>query len=106
MGTILVDLSEAYNCIPHDKLIAKLECDGIDKIGLSFILDYFSGRRQKAKISFSYSSWYDIVRGVSQDSILGPLLFNLLINYLFLLSRCLKHVTLPMKRYYKARKKS
>ena len=45
VGTVLMDLSKAYDCMPHDLLIAKLDCYGIDKIGLSLILDYLSRRK-------------------------------------------------------------
>ena len=56
VGTILTDLSNAYDCILHDLLIAKLDCYGLDEIGLSLILDYLSRRKQRTKIGSSYSS--------------------------------------------------
>ena len=47
--TVLMDLSIAYDYIPHGLLIVKLECYGIDTIGLSLILDYVSRRKQRTK---------------------------------------------------------
>ena len=79
-GTILMDLSKVYDCIPHDLLMAKLEFCGIDKRGLSIILYYLSHRKQRTKIGSLCSSWYDIIKGVPQGSVLGPLILIIFIN--------------------------
>ena len=62
VGTILMDLSKAYDCLPHDLLVAKFEAYGMYKTGLNLIHNYLSNRKQRTKINSSYSDWYDIVR--------------------------------------------
>ena len=83
VGTILMDLSKAYNCLSNDLLIAKLEAYGLDIGSLNFLLDYLSLRKHRTKVGSSYSKWSEICRGIIQGSILGPLLFNLFINDIF-----------------------
>ena len=50
VGTILMDLSKAYDCIPHDLLIATLEAYGRDRNGLSLLLTYLRNRIQRVTI--------------------------------------------------------
>ena len=45
VATILMDLFKAYNCLPHDLLIAKYEAYGISKSGLNLLLNYLSNRK-------------------------------------------------------------
>ena len=46
VGTILMDLSKAYGCLPHDLIIAKLEAYGLSKSSLSLLLDYLTSRKK------------------------------------------------------------
>ena len=79
----MTDLSKAFDCIPHGLIIAKLEAYGFHIDTLKLIQDYLSNRKQRVKVNDTYSSWKDIFYGVSQGSILGPLLFNIHLCDLF-----------------------
>ena len=85
IGTILMDLSKAYDCLAHDLLIAKLEAYGLDNDSLNLLLDYLSFRKQRTKVSSACSKWSKIRRGIPQGSILSPLLFNIFINDIFMI---------------------
>ena len=75
-----MDLSKAYDCLPHDLLLAKLSAYGFDESAITLIAKYLSKRYQRVKIGCTFSSYLEILRGVLQGSILGPILFNLSIN--------------------------
>ena len=82
-GALLTDLSKAFDCIPHDLIIAKLEAYGFQTDALNLVYDYLSNRKQRVKINETFSCWKDIEYGVPQGSILGPLLFNIHLCDLF-----------------------
>ena len=76
-GALLIDLSKAFDCLPHDLLTAKLSAYGFDKNSTRFLFDYLTNRKQRTKIGQVYSPWDEITSGVPQGSILGHLIFNI-----------------------------
>ena len=78
-----MDLSKAYGCLPHDLMVAKLEAEGLAEESFQLINHYLSYRKQRTKIGSAYSDWANVIRGIPQGSIVGPLLFNIFINDIF-----------------------
>ena len=82
-GALLTGLCNAFDCLNHDLLIAKLNAYGFSLPALRLIHDYLLNRKQRTRIRNSYSTWMEIVFGVPQGSILGLLLFSFFLADLF-----------------------
>ena len=77
---ILLDFSKAFDTVNHKLLLAKLNILGFQENTCGWIQSYLSGRKQKVVVENESSSWAEIINGVPQGSILGPLLFTILIS--------------------------
>ena len=76
-----MDLSKALDAMPHDLLLAKLRAYGMSESALKALRAYFLNRKQRVKISDTYSDWDTIIKGIPQGSILGPILFTVHMNF-------------------------
>ena len=77
---VLLDFSKAFDTVNHRLLLAKLDILGFQGNVCSWIHSYLSGRSQKVRTDTGESEWADIKNGVPQGSILGPLLFTILVS--------------------------
>ena len=89
IGLILTDLSKAFDTLNHSLLLAKLDVYGFSRTSLKLMQNYLCNKQQRISINGSFSDLTEIVTGVLQGSILGPLLFNIFLNDIIMfISKC------------------
>ena len=73
VAVMSIDLSKAFDNLPHNLLLAKLNAYGLNKPACILLSNFLNGRQQRVKINDTFTPWMSLTRGVPQGSVLSPL---------------------------------
>ena len=80
VDVIYLDFAKAFDKVPHLRLIHKIKCHGITDNIAAWIAEWLKDRKQRVGLNGARSDLEDVLSGVPQDSVLGPMLFLLFVN--------------------------
>ena len=83
VACLSMDLSKAFDCLPHCLTICKLYAYGVSRQAYILIASYLQSHKQQKKLGNSRSEWAELSKGVPQGYIICPLIFNIFLNDIF-----------------------
>ena len=84
MAIVFYDIEKAYDSMWREGLLIKLNRMGVRGRFYNWVLDFLTDRRFKVKVGSEMSEEFNIVNGIPQGSVISPVLFNVMINDIFM----------------------